>query len=409
MTVGRMTTMVPQSQCEDTEAAAPRGAKRDMGNPDRIALKLLLVGNYKFEGSTSMMVWAEALRRELSQLGVQVELIAPSPLFGRLKPSERGLGKWLGYCDRFLLFPRTLRAAASQADVVHICDHGGAMYALRIKNKPILVTCHDMLAVRGARGELTDFKPSPFGRFLQGWICRGLKRATLVACVSQFTYSDARRILDGFDNLRVVFNGLNYPFRPLSSSEVEARLAAFPGIDRPFILHVGSSHPRKNRDGVLRVFAQVAQASDLKLVLAGQPLNENLRKLAHELQIGSRIVPVIQPKVEVIEALYNRAVALLFPSRHEGFGWPPIEAQACGCPVVGSDIPPLIETVGKSALIHSLEDEEGMARSIERLVGDLQFREEIRRRGFENVRSRFETARMMEQYLSLYRELACRS
>lgn len=401
--------MVTQSQCENTKESLSAARALEAGKPRQVSMKLLLVGNYKFEGSTSMMIWADALRRELRELGVDVELIVPKPFLGRLKPSGDGFGKWLGYCDRFLLFPWTLNAAASQADVVHICDHGGAMYALRIKNKPVLVTCHDMLAIRGARGELADLRPSPFGRYLQRWICRGLKSATLVACVSQFTFSDARRILNRSDNLRVVLNGLNYPFHPLSSAEADHRLAPFPEIDRPFILHVGSSHPRKNRDGVIRVFAQVAQASDLKLVLAGQPLSENLRNLANELQISSRIVPLIQPRVEVIEALYNRAVALLFPSRYEGFGWPPIEAQACGCPVVGSNIPPLLETVGQSALLHSLDDEEGMAGSIKRLADHPQFRDELRRRGFENVQSRFQTTRMMEQYLSLYRELACRS
>lgn len=410
MTVGRIEKMVTQLQPgEEKQSLAAAVADGEAANLHRGPLKILLVGNYKFEGSTSMMVWAKTLQRELHQLGIDAELIEPKPLLGRLKPSAVGLGKWLGYCDRFLLFPRTLRAAASQADVVHICDHGGAMYALRMKGKPVLVTCHDMLAVRGARGELPDFKPSPFGRFLQNWICRGVQGAHLVACVSQFTYGDARRILNEDNNLRVVLNGLNYPFRPLSPAEVDARLASHAEIDCPFILHVGSSQTRKNRDGVLRVFARLSRETDFKLVLAGQPLNESLSELARDLQISSRIIQLVKPDVKVIEALYSRAIALLFPSRFEGFGWPPIEAQACGCPVVASDIPPFIETVGESALLHSIDDEEGMAGSIRRLAIDARFREQTRLRGLENVQSRFQTARMMEQYLSLYRELACRS
>lgn len=365
------------------------------------------MGNYEFDGSTSMKIWANTLLRELLQLGIDAKLIAPKPIFGRLKPSSSGFGKWLGYCDRFLIFPRALKAAASQADVVHICDHGGAMYALRLRGKPVLVTCHDMLAVRGALGELPEMKASIFGRFLQRWIRHGVRAADLVACVSHFTFHDVRRILNQDKNLRVVLNALNYPFQQISPSEADNRLAHISGIDRPFVLHVGSSQKRKNREGVLRVFAQVARELDVKLVLAGEPISTAQVQLARDLKIDGRIVQLCKPHVRIVEALYNRAVALLFPSRYEGFGWPSIEAQACGCPVVASDIPPLVEAVGHSAMLHSLDDEPGMAASIRRLATDSAQREEIRRRGLENVRSGFQTARMMEQYVSLYRELTC--
>lgn len=370
-------------------------------------MRVLLVGNYEFDGSTSMKIWADTLLRELLQLGIDAKLIVPKPILGRLKPASSGFGKWLGYCDRFLIFPRALRAAASQADVVHICDHGGAMYALRLKGKPVLVTCHDMLAVRGALGELPDMKPSILGRYLQRWIRHGVRAAGLVACVSRFTFDDVSRILKGDGNLRIVLNALNHPFQQISPAEADARLAGPGGLDRPFILHVGSSQKRKNRDGVLRVFALVARELNIKLVLAGEPLSPALMQLARELSVDNRIIQIVKPDVRIVEALYNRALVLLFPSRYEGFGWPSIEAQACGCPVVASDIPPLVEAVGRSALIHSLDDEEGMAASIRRLATDSAYREEMRQRGLENVRSGFQTARMMEQYMSLYRELAC--
>jgi glycosyltransferase involved in cell wall biosynthesis len=370
-------------------------------------MRVLLVGNYEFDGSTSMKIWSHTLLRELLQLGIDAKLITPKPILGRLKPASSGFGKWLGYCDRFLIFPRSLRAAASQADVVHICDHGGAMYALRLRGKPVLVTCHDMLAVRGALGELPDMKPSLFGRYLQRWIRHGVRAAGLVACVSHFTFEDVRRILKGDGNLRIVRNALNYPFQQISAAEAHARLAGLGGIDRPFILHVGSSQKRKNRDGVLRVFALAARDLDLKLVLAGEPLSQVQVKLARDLNVEDRVVQIVKPDVQIVEALYNCALALLFPSRYEGFGWPSIEAQACGCPVVASDIPPLVEAVGQSAMLHSLDDEEGMAASIRRLATDSAYREQMRQCGLENVRSGFQTARMMEQYLSLYRELAC--
>jgi glycosyltransferase involved in cell wall biosynthesis len=369
-------------------------------------VKILLVGNYEFDGSMSMKIWADTLHRELLRLGIDVKRIAPKPVLGRLKPSATGVGKWLGYFDRFILFPRQLRAAAATVDVVHICDHGGAMYKSHLKKKPVLVTCHDMLAVRGALGEVPEMRASLLGRWLQLWIRRGIQNADKVACVSHFTFNDVYRILNRRANLCVILNGLNYPYQQLPDEEVDRRLAGLKDINRPFVLHVGSNHARKNRDGVLRVFSKVAERMDMQLVFAGEALTQNLIQLACRLQIQDRIVQVRKPDTRIIEILYNRAVALLFPSRYEGFGWPSIEAQACGCPVVVSGIPPLIEVVGQSGIVKSLEDEDGMAEALHKLATNNEFREEMRKRGLENVRSRFHTSRMMEEYMALYKELS---
>lgn len=369
-------------------------------------MKVLLVGNYPFDGATSMHIWSHALLRELRQRHVDVQLIAPRPLLGRIKPSAHGVGKWLGYIDRFVIFPSALRSAASRADLVHLCDHGAAMYAPMIKGRPVVVTCHDMIAVRGSRGELPELRSSWFGGFLQRWICHGLQRATRVVCVSQATWNDAQRILQEDGNLCVILNGLNHPFQPLASSEVDRRLADLTSIRAPFVLHLGSNAAYKNREGVLRTFAKAAAGTDLQLVIAGETLNPNLFELACTLGIEGRIAQIAKPHADLIEALYNRAVCLLFPSHYEGFGWPPIEAQACGCPVVASNIPPFAEMLEQSAVLKPVEDESGMADAIRRLAHDESFREELRQRGFMNVRTRFDPSRMMDEYLSLYRELA---
>jgi glycosyltransferase involved in cell wall biosynthesis len=280
------------------------------------------------------------------------------------------------------------------------------MYAPMVKRTPVVVTCNDMLAVRGALGEVPDCPASFFGRILQQWICHGLKRATRVACISRATFDDARRILGADKNLCVILDGLNYPFQPVAEDEAARRLAALPEVREPFILHVGSSLARKNREGVLRVFAQAAQGTALRMVFAGTPLRPEQMQLAKDLKIFDRVVQVVAPGVAVIEALYSRAVALVFPSRFEGFGWPPIEAQACGCPVVGSDIPPVAEVLGDSAAVKSLADEAGMAEAVRRLLHDPAYREQMRQRGFVNVRERFQTSRMIDEYIALYRELA---
>jgi hypothetical protein len=148
------------------------------------------------------------------------------------------------------------------------------MYAADAKSVPVVVTCHDLLAVRGGLGEETDCPASFTGRLLQRWILGGLRRADAVACVSRATMTDAERLLGGpkgQPQLSVVTLGLNYPYRKLPHEEVAARLAAIPelGDETPFVLHVGSNLRRKNRDGVLRMFARCKDRWAGRLVFAG--------------------------------------------------------------------------------------------------------------------------------------------
>ena len=104
---------------------------------------------------------------------------------------------------------------------------------------------------------------------------------------------------------------------------------------------------------------------------------------------------------EELRALYARSTALLFPSLQEGFGWPLIEAQACGCPVFTSDLEPMNEIGGPGACYLDPRNPEAMAEAIEHAAGRL---EEMRTLGLENAQ-RFSAAQMMANYLAAYRRV----
>ena len=76
---------------------------------------------------------------------------------GRLGAGHAGAAKWLGYVDKFALFPPELRRAMAWADLVHVCDQGNAMYMRYLQNKPHLLTCHDVLAIRSALGDVPEW------------------------------------------------------------------------------------------------------------------------------------------------------------------------------------------------------------------------------------------------------------
>jgi glycosyltransferase involved in cell wall biosynthesis len=371
---------------------------------------VLLIGNYPLDRQQSMQRFGTMMLHGLNNSGIAAKLIAPQPRFGKFRGAGSFVAKWLGYIDKFVLFPRRLRAtvAKEKPSVVHICDHSNAMYGGWIKRAPVVVTCHDLLAVRGALGEETNCPASVPGKILQRWILGGLSRANEVACVSQATEADAHRLVSrgaASPKIELVRLGLNYPFGKLSDAGVSARLAKVPGLnpDLPFVLHVGSNLRRKNRDGVLRIFALGKEHWNARLVFAGDALTPELLALADRLGISDRVIQVPDASAELLEALYNCAVALLYPSRFEGFGWPVIEAQACGCPVVCSNSGPLPETAGDAGLFHDPDDEAGFADDLLRLRDPAQ-RAIWSEKSLRNA-GRFSTSRMVSQYIDIYRSL----
>jgi glycosyltransferase involved in cell wall biosynthesis len=368
---------------------------------------VLLIGNYPLDRQQSMQRFTTMMLQGLAAAGIPAEVAAPAPVFGKLFGIENFIGKWLAYIDKFILFPRQLRKRLDQrAAVIHICDHSNAMYVADAGAAPVVVTCHDLIAVRSALGEELHCPVSFTGRLLQRWILRSLRRADTVVCVSNATRDDAEQLVSRNQpspKIEVINNGLNYPYRRLPESEALARLKNISGLIQPFILHVGSNLPRKNRDGVLRIFARTKDKWNARLVFAGDVLDSEQLALANRLGVGDRVVQIKDAPDQLLEALYNCAVALLFPSLSEGFGWPIIEAQACGCPVVCSDLAPMPETADDAGLFHDVTDELGFADDILRM-NDPAERAVWSAKGLRNA-ERFSTAKMISRYIDIYRSL----
>jgi glycosyltransferase involved in cell wall biosynthesis len=373
---------------------------------------VLLIGNYTPDQQQSMQRFNAMMLQGLKGAGIPAELIRPKPLLGNIKWLGNSIAKWLGYVDKYIFFPRKLkRKLKSQPALVHICDHSNAVYAKKCKRHKLLITCHDLLAVRGALGEQTDCPASFTGRILQRWILAGLRRADTIACISEATADDADRLIGhgpGRPHISVVHMGLNYPYKKLPVETARKRLRKIPkfNIDLPFALHVGSNLRRKNRDGVLRIFAKCKEKWNGRLVFAGDLLNEELMLLARELGIADRVVQLRNPESEILETLYNCATALVYPSRFEGFGWPIIEAQACGCPVISTNSGPMLQAAGDAGFFHEVDDEDGFATDLLRLTNPEK--RAIWSEGSVRNAERFSTDKMIAQYIDIYRSLGAK-
>ncbi len=368
------------------------------------AMRILLVANYELDGQQSMRRYAAWLGSVLIERGHNVLIARPEPFFSRLS-RHAGLSKYLGYLDKFILFPPRLRRMARGRDLVHILDHSNSMYLRPVRRTPNLITCHDVLAIRSARGDFPDHPTGWSGRQLQKWILVGLRRARHITCVSAKTAADLKALTGETGAMvRVIPNALTWNYSPVAEMPEGLcdRMGLKPG--ERFLLHVGGNQWYKNRAGAVRIFAQLiwhGEFASAKLILAGKSWTPGLRAEVREEGVADRTIEARELPNEDLQALYSHAAALLYPSLEEGFGWPILEAQACGCPVITTGRPPMSEVAGEAAI---LIDPSDIAAAAAAICTGLERRDELRAAGFRNV-ERYNEAAIARQYCALYDEI----
>jgi len=370
------------------------------------SMRILLVANYKPDRQKSMARYAELLYSELLKRGYEAEIIQPVPVVARFVSAGNRLFHWLAYVDKFILFPPLLWWRARRADVVHVCDHSNSFYLRWTGKIPNLITAHDALAIRSALGHFPQNPTRWAGVRLQRWILAGLMHAGRIVCVSEKTRQDFQSLLFGGPPMTVISNPLSGEFRSARAEDVTAVRAACGLVaGDEYLLHVGKDNWYKNRPGVLRIFSELREFPrfrQVKLIMAGAPLPGALRETAREL---GGVMECVEPSDKQLRALYTGALALLFPSLEEGFGWPILEAQACGCPVITSARPPMSEVGGQAAI---LIDPEDTAKAAAVIAAGIQEADTLRLAGLANARA-YSLDNTIDRYCEIYREIASTS
>lgn len=369
-------------------------------------MKLLIVATYPPDQQYSLSGFANALLTGLKHHGVETRLIAPAVIACRTNNAASGIGKWLGHLDKLVFFPMQLRRAAKWADVVHLVDHGLAIYTRHLQNKPHLVTCNDLIAMRAARGDLPEWAASGTASIFQTMILEGLNRCQHVVCISQATCSDLLRLTDvREDRTTVVPDSLFHDFQAMARAEFEPVLNKL-GLEDgcKFLLHIGRNVPTKNRIGVLEIFEELRNRfsrRDLHLVMAGKPLSPDLQGWVQQYELGAVVHVLPNLEADEIRALYCSAQALVFPSFYEGFGLPIIEAQACACPVFTSNRAPMTEVGGKAAVYFDPAQPAIAAQIIAEHLQSPEKLNDMREAGLNNVK-RFNPDEMFRGYIKVY-------
>ncbi|MBR6968234.1 MAG: glycosyltransferase family 4 protein [Ruminococcus sp.] len=269
-----------------------------------------------------------------------------------------------------------------------------------------VVTVHDMV--------YKAFPETVRGRtryMLESGLKRSMKRADIIVTDSEFSKAEIIRYFPQHEHkIRVVPCGVDLErFRPCETPERIPEVKKSLDIDGDYFLYLGNIEPRKNLERLISayaVFAKKAGAEAPKLVLAGGKgwLDSGIYSRVGKLGLSGRVIFTEYVPSEDMNPLMCGAVAFVFPSIYEGFGMPPLEAMACGVPVLASGEASLPEVTGDCALICDAYDVKSIARGLYRLYSDEELRRDLSRRGIERAKG-FTWERSAKMLMDVYREL----
>jgi len=294
--------------------------------------------------------------------------------------------------------PRAARTCG--ADLLHIPYWAPPVRAAL----PTVVTVHDLIPLL-----LKPYRGGPLVRLYTAFVRAASPRATLL-----LTDSEASR-RDIIDHLNVSLDRVQTVY--LAVDEAYSDLSGLPRPDRSdevqpgYVLYLGGFDVRKNVRGVCAAFVRVVQAvPDARLVIAGKlpavdsEFAPDPRRLVQEAGIPEGRVHFMDFVPEFAKpALYRQARAFIFPSIYEGFGLPPLEALACGTPVVSSNASSLPEVVGDAGILVNPADVVGMANALIRLLIDDTFHAELRQRALRQV-ARFSWEKTARETYAAYQQ-----
>ncbi len=278
---------------------------------------------------------------------------------------------------------------------------------------PAVVTVHDTMAIDSPGLHLRGLERLALSLYYPRAVWRALREADRLIVPTKATADRVRALVpDAGARLRVIWDAADPRFRPAADREyVRRRVLELTGIDDPYLLVLGADQPTKRHDLALAAFAAAA-SKPWRLVMVQRPGSHDsarrlsrLKRLAKELHVRDRVVWLSKVERDDLVSLIQGAGALLQPSIYEGFGLPVIEAMACGCPVIATDIPPFREIAAGAAELVAADDAEAFTSAVREIAGSAERRRSMAAQGLARARE-FSWDRCARETLEVYHEAA---
>jgi glycosyltransferase involved in cell wall biosynthesis len=344
-------------------------------------------------------IYIQNLVSSLSGLNTSHRFVLYVPVADRGKVTlpanweERGTRYGKYSAGEFMLYGRQIRS--EEVDLFHE-PHYTLPLGLRGRS---VVTIHDLIHLK-----LPQYFTSLQRGYARMMIGHAVRNAGAVIAVSTKTKED---IVEMFrvreERVTVIHNGINASFQRLEEAVIRQFRQEL-GLRCPYVLFVGNVKPHKNVATLLKAFSRLRQRyPDLRLVFAGGKCfgDQSLSLLARELRIVDYILDLGQIEGRELLGVYNAAEMLILPSYYEGFGFPVLEAMACGVPTVISNGGSLPEVAGDASMICDPFEPDSFVQAMETLLTDSSRRTELVSRGKERV-SHFSWQEAAKQTLNAY-------
>lgn len=319
---------------------------------------------------------------------------------------------WLARLWQRLRLPVPIEMLVGRQDLFHATDF---VLPPTLESTRTLLTVHDLSFIRDP-----ESAPPGLRRYLNTVVPRSVGASQHVLADSQATKDDVVELYDTApDKITVLYSGVDSRFTPHRQRGEEERIRyRYKLGHQPFILSLGTLQPRKNYSRLISAFARVADVSKWidgrpvahKLVIVGKQgwLFDSIKADVSRLGVRTRIVFPGYADDADLPALYRAADLFVFPSLYEGFGLPPLEAMACGTPVITSNVSSLPEVVGDAGLTVNPTDIYALANAMGRVLQDSQLRQDMIQRGLERA-AHFTWLRAAHQLKNVYQQVGGRS
>lgn len=332
------------------------------------------------QSSISMQVYANNIVDGLGQVRPDWEILDVSPKIpapGEASTLQNTLSK---YYERYWHYPRSLKDC--EADIFHIVDHsdGHLASALKRYGKRTVVTCHDLINwVQPEMYQGLAIMPL-ISLNSWRWSVKQMADADHIVTVSRYTAGDVTKSLQIDPALvTAIPNAVSDYFSPASAEAISTfRQSKGVNSDTFCLLNVGSNNPRKNVSAILEALHILKQRSHpIHFWKAGSDFTSEQREFITAHQLTNCVSYLGKLDSSLLPTLYSAADVLVAPSLYEGFGLTVLEAMACGTPVVTANTTSLPEVAGDAAILVDPSDVEAIASATERLIKDLDLRQQL--------------------------------
>lgn len=290
----------------------------------------------------------------------------------------------------------------AKLDLMHFTHFNAPIFY----NKPYIVTIHDLT--------LSFFPGKKMNNFIRRFAYRLVmktvtKKAKKIITVSENTKKDLQKIFNvPEDHIKIIYNGVNPEFSEKSETSRPDLMKKL-GLQKPYFLYTGVWRNHKNVTGLIKAFAELNQelGNQYDLVITGRhnPSYKEIPDIIKEMKLEDSVHLVGMVSEDDLKALYQYALAYVFPSFYEGFGLPPLEAMQCGTPVAASNTSAVPEICGEgNALFFDPYNVSDIKEKMRSIATDASVRQNLVNNGFERVKF-FSWEKMTGEVLGVYKTI----